>query len=160
MRDIITGVLLLLTFCEHAHTQQRENLKGEKGVQLNLALGSVPDEANMSNEALKTEAELRLRRSGILIREGAGGNETWPALSVYIDVLRVPNSEVYAVWIRVELTQLVTIIQSNRVAAAGTWSSGSLQVLGTQRLLSGVKEQIGSIVDQFCKDFLAANPKR
>jgi hypothetical protein len=113
--------------------------------------------AGIDTAALRTQVELRLRRSGLtLVR-----NPT-DAEAVLRVVVSPEKSQISSYWIymvSVELWQATVLVRPPQARMlAATWWEHSVNGIGAARLNEVILQDVGQRVDAFCNDWLEANP--
>jgi len=142
---------------------QRDNLKGMKpNVAVYVVVSGEDFKANGPSEVLfKTDVEIRLRKSGIMVdNEGKGPPDG--IVSVHISAVKSKIEPVYAA--SVVLCYSGVVLIANRIPGKPTlrgiatlWWNENGGLLGEQKLDS-VRKSLQDLVDQFVNDYLAANP--
>lgn len=143
---------------------KRAPLKGLKGVGVTVEdLPAEVEEIGLTRTKLETDVELRLRKAGIRVldeteRLPPPGS---PYLYVNVNVHRIGKETGY--WpfsIYVALSERVRLERNPEIVVdAATWSTGCIAAGPTDSLPRGVRDYVGDMVDIFCNDYLAANPK-
>lgn len=143
----------------------RPSLRGLKGVHV-LVLVIVGDEnsdaehAGLTRRQLQTQVELRLRKARIpvLSEEELLRSPGAPYLCVKVDARKVSEG-LYAVFVRVTLTQQVLLLRDPKVRVpASTWgSTGVIGGVGESRLRE-IRDAVADEVDEFINAYLAVNP--
>ncbi len=108
----------------------------------------------LNSDVFKTAAELRLRRSGITVSDGA----TLPYLYINVTCTILESGSV-AFAIEVSFRQPVIVKANQEDMFAETWSvggSGSVGIKNAHRIRASVDDK----VDAFINDYLAANPRQ
>lgn len=142
--------------------QQRRSLSGVRSVDVVVEdLSDSLKTSGLSDTALQTVTELRLRSAGIRV-----GNEREPGTPyLYVQVTGLRDTSVtglplgYSAYVSVEFRQTVHLDRDNSIAvvAAVTWSDGQL-VTGSS--VNIVRQAVSDLADHFANSYLAANPKR
>jgi hypothetical protein len=105
-------------------------------------------------DAIKTAAELRLRRSGVKVDES-------PLVSyLYINVNLVPVLDSLFVTYNasVEFKQQAELIANEKTQVVTTWQRSRTGGVGVKSV-HGVRRQLDDLLDAFINDYLAANQK-
>jgi hypothetical protein len=151
---------------------QRRSLAGLEGVAVLVRLYSEdePEKYGLRYDELKTITELGLRRNGIkvLTDEEHLKARGMPKLDVSITAIvsGSPDEEnlvsAAATMISVEMRQRVILERDPAILypMATTWERGLVQISTVKDISEGVKQGIKDFVDEFCNDYLAANPIR
>lgn len=159
---VISAALMVVFIVSTAYAQNKyqKPLSGLPGVVISIG-GAFDDIAKegLSQQQLKTDIELRLRRAGIKILSEEGDTEQHrqPRLYVFVSSLKV-NSDYYACHIEVGVKEAATVDRNSRRSVATSWARGAFLVVtaGNPRRVSG---EVGDLVDAFANDYLAANPR-
>ena len=158
----------LLLFCQptFAQTQSEQEVESLRGLgDIKVVVEEIDADARIggiSVEAIRTEAELRLRRSGIgVLRRGASNTQPGGS-SLYINLHVKPLEDlrliVYS--LSVSLKQNVYLVRDSQMMyGVATWDVGSVGDVGFNRA-SQIIPTIGSYVDRFANDYLSVNPRR
>ena len=156
----------LLRKVEHFPKTMKDTLEGLKGVY--VVVENVEEEARkygLTKEVLQKDVELRLRQSGIpVLSKEELNSDTHPAspiLDVYVDLLVDPNLLFVCGNVSVTLSQKAILVgpPSYRLyCGCITWSKDTLFLGGLLRF-GEIRETVKELVDQFCNDYLAVNPK-
>jgi hypothetical protein len=154
-------VTLLLTVTGNGRGQDselsRETLRGLTGVKVVVEpLEPEIERAGLTTSQLQTDVELKLRLASIKVFTQA---EPAPFLYVSATAQRLPDLPIYAFSLRVELQQLVTLVRNSERAAATTWDSTGVAVVGASNL-SQVRDSIKDGVDKFVNAYLSVNPRQ
>ena len=171
MNKIIMALTLLLVLSSAVIAQfapSTENLRGLKGVRVMVMLGGYPhrlDEAQRP-ELLKTveaDTKAKLEKAGIPFSrsrfEDEIGKAGDPRLVITVP-MDEPNSSV-SLATEVKLLQLVRLSRDPSIEThAVTWSREGSVGGGLGLRDSRIREQIGSEIDQFIRDYLSVNPKQ
>lgn len=163
-RMVVSAVLLgILTISTHAmahlNAADRELLRGLDGFR--LAVDRIrPDieRDGLFRSTLQEDMELRLRMGGvkILSEEEAEKKPDAPCLYLHVDALKCSLGYVYK--IRLSLMEPVKLVRNNVKIAATV-----LRIpdeLGITSNLSEIRDAAGDSVDEFVKEWKAANPKK
>lgn len=161
-----------------------DTLKGLQGISVLVSTTTTTKEAEkygLTKQSIQTDTELRLRQNGIrvLTREELGerlhafyigglkpsyedGLKRMDAALLHVVVNPVINEEVgiAAVAINLRVMQTAFLPRERNILYRGavTWESGSVRLVGLG-MLKEVRERVKDVVDEFCNDYLAANPK-
>lgn len=143
---------------EAADTQlERATLKGLTRVAVLVdELSPDAEQAGLTREQLQTDIETRLRQFGITV---AHWDTSTPYLYVNVTALKHASGNSYAYAGDIQLVQLVTLVNSDLVTGAATWSSGFVSTVGRSRFPESVREDVRDYVDKFVSAFLSANSK-
>jgi len=169
MRSLLIGVLLAFVVGpalgqEYIATSvdRWKILRGLPGVEV-VVEDMEPDAERdgLRKSVLQTAVELRLRSNGIKVLTQEDAIAATPRMAyLYVKVTAYKNSDgLYAFSPRVELKE-VAFLHSNppMLTPASTWQAFLVGTAGAT-YLRGVQDGVLELVDEFCNDFLRANPK-
>jgi len=129
------------------------HLKGLPGVA--VMIGPLQPEAEkhgLTEEAIQTTAELRLRRHGIRV------NPSRLVLHIIVNVIVDEEFGCTAVNVLVEFLRPAVLLFNPKIqTSAATWSK-SILTLAPLDEITGVMIGVQTLVDEFINDYLAANP--
>jgi len=130
------------------------HLKGPPGVDVMIGpLQPEVEKHGLTEEAIKTTVEFRLRRHGIRV------NPSRLVLHIIVNVLIDEEFGCTAVNVLVEFLQpAVLLFNPKTQTSAATWSK-SIITLAPLDEITGVMTGVQTLVDEFINDYLAANPK-
>lgn len=145
---------------------RREPLRGLMGVQVVVEeIGRDLKNAGISEDAIKTKVELRLRTSGIRVLSEEERQATLGRPYLYVNVTSIVGDRdsdgdplMFACSIDVSLSEDCTLLRFPLSQSAETWECRGVGVVGSQKA-RGVYDLVLEYVDGFCNDYLAANPK-
>jgi len=159
LRCIAAGLIAASDFA----LNQRDVLKGmEPTVVVEVQVSGDDFKANgPSQDQLKTDVEIRLRKSGIVVVNEAKA-ATGGFVRACIVAVKSKNDPVYAVSVELEFSAIVLIINRKPgnptiFGPATLWSRSTVWLLGEQKLQSA-RQSLQDFVDEFVNDYLAANP--
>ena len=136
----------------------RETLRGidAVGVVVEILHEDV-EVAGLTTSPIQTDAEDRLRQSGIRVLSKSDRAAAPGRPHVYVSIDLDPDS--YAYLVRVEFRQDVEsfVRRGSTIPGVPTWVSGSRGVVG-QTVPDGVRDTVRDDIDRFIGDFLAVNP--
>lgn len=161
---ILLACLLFAVAVAADNETQRRTLAGLQGIYVTIeTLNPEVERDGLSESAIKTDVELKLRQAGIriLTREQWLGTPGKPWLYLNVSVLKSPWSGEYVYGIELKLIQEVTLTRVPRTMTdASTWEArGSVGIAGQARLLD-IRNFVRDMVDQFINAYLAVNPKK
>lgn len=139
---------------------ERASLVGLPGVRVTVEeLDEQWTKNGISEDALTTDAELRLRRSGVPVIASGDRRRSLPYLYINVHLLDSQDvaSGVVVYSITVELHQYARSQVTHQEVDAATWQRGALGTIGVNNLRQ-VRDNVGDYVDRFINDYLAANP--
>ena len=165
MRFVLSAAMVLLITAGAVIAEESENAKDSlRGLTSVYVLVEDLDpgiEADgLKEAAIQIDAELKLRLAGIKVITQTEGRAGQGSPYLYINVHSMATGERYAMTVEVELHQNVRLDRqpTSLVYGARTWRTSSLGTVGKSRL-SGVRDAIKGMVDEFIKDYLSVNPK-
>src|SRR5438128_6602975 len=158
-------LLLLIAVTVHGQDQERISLSKLPGFYVEIVIqGGDSDSlrAGVTEEQVRTDTELKLRRAGIrvLTEKEMTASPANPILIVYVQLHRPTEQALagmYAFSLSVGVSQYVQL-QSSLSVLAKTWSKDSLGITGKNKIRK-LRKFTEDLIDQFVNDFLAANPK-
>jgi hypothetical protein len=130
-------------------------------------------EYGLTEEAVKTSIELRLRRNGIKLYDEPDDPNGWKAfmishpdsvffmagLSLTIDSISLSKADVVSANVTLSQSQMMNLLSAERPTfiTTYTWQEGQ-QVIGSrENVIRGCRESIDELVDKYCNDWLAAH---
>lgn len=125
-------------------------------------LSNFATEEGLSEQQLKTDAELKLRLAGIKVvpldeRLKIPGA---PVLYININVNKFDEPDYYAINIAVSLVQEVTLTREPSIKQlASTWNINGLTGASLHGMPNHVRNTLKKVLDQFLNAYLAVNPK-
>jgi hypothetical protein len=113
----------------------------------------------LTEDQIKTDVELRLRKAGVrvLTKEKWVSTPGAPHLFVVINTYIRSDIGLCAYSIRLELNEMVSLARSLKVIGT-IWERGATGMVGVDKI-GGLRSSVGDQVDIFINDYLAANPK-
>jgi hypothetical protein len=157
-------------------SSSRKSLAGLRGVQVTASIwcDEKPFKDLVSEEALRTKIELKLRQSGIrvLSESEAAKDLRYPTLD--LGIIAVPNSTLkdettseplgYAMALRLSLNQGLWIVDSKGTVReqifGDTWSKTYVLAYGRNVITQGrVDKLVSDMTESFANDWLAAHGK-
>jgi hypothetical protein len=161
---VICLTLLLAPATLAASEVERDSLKGLPGVQVLVeTLPADVEQYGLTAELIRTDVELRLRRSGIRVFSADEEDPSPAKAFVYVNlnVFQVDNGApgLYAASVSVELHQRLRSLVSGLAFYGTTWERSSVHTLGKNNLRQ-LRDDVNDVVDKFINDYLAANPRR
>lgn len=143
--------------------EQRSTLAGLKSVGVLIERLQADAEAlGLSTDALQTDVELRLRRSGIRVLTNAEMKHDPGAPYLYLGVNFQCSADLplCAQSINLQFTQSVILSRDPTIESFGsTWDKNVVGMIGRKVFASSTRQAVGDLVDQFLNDFLTVNPK-
>ena len=151
-----TGILCVLygTMAYAGNEFERASLEGVTAMRVIVEKFDAEAKAlGVNHHTLKTAAELRLRRSGIKVRD--------TALTVlYINVNLIPmlDGKLVVFHARVAFHQQATLLINKKSQTVITWDQSTTGGMGKEDM-HHVRRVVDDKVDEFINDYLAANQK-
>ncbi len=159
-------LLIVFLICGNAYAQDieqtRNALRGLTGIYV-MTESPLDEDANrgaLSQDAVRTEVELKLRQAGVRVLS----KEEWekipgkPYLQVWPRVLKGGVLGGYIYYITVEFKQHVSLVRSPGILVfASTWST---EHMGYTPELKDIRERMKERVDRFIDAYLSVNPKK
>ncbi len=142
-------------------------LKGLQGVEVLITGTGNIDEARQAGlflSAIKTAAETHLRTHGLRVLSESEGPSSpgSPFIFVIVTCLRIPDTESFAVFVRVSLREAVYLVRNPEqiVNPASIWEAvGMLGTTPPKELSNFVVVDVQRQLDQFVNDYLKYNPR-
>ena len=158
MKRYVVLALFLLSTLSIAQPSllSRKDLKGLK--QVGVLIEDLDRDAmaeGLSVEQLKTDVELRLRRSSIKVPDDPATGDAY--LYVWVSTLKIKDEPNWVYSIDVTLEQDARLVRTDAYRSATTWRAGTIGVVGSHQLVAAIRESVGNYVDRFTNDYLAAN---
>lgn len=141
----------------------RQSLAGLSGVHVEVS-GVMPQSAqqDLTEVTLQTDVEMRLRKAGIRTMNPKEILQVpgTPHLTLKVTTHEDPEHLFYAFGIELALVQDVVLLRDTKLVGRGaTWSTGAVGLVGIQSLRD-IRFHVWEMVDQFAKDYQAADQKR
>lgn len=138
----------------------RDTLRGLPGVEVLVEpLDAAIERGGLSQSAVHTDVETRLRSKGIAVFATQDANPS-PAkayLYVHVNAIALPGNAGYAVAIQVQLRQtLHSLVTNSNVVNAMTWDAHNVVAVPSGGLPE-VRNEILSYVDLFVRDWLSTH---
>lgn len=171
--SITTSALLaclLLTQEPQSVPSQQVYLRSEEAMKGIVAIGVVVEDirelqGNLTAQTLKTNAELRLRQTGInVLNTEDGSTSLAPQLYINCNVLKGPNGlYVYNVSVQFQKT-LITYLPSDdkpRFVSGTLWSTSTVGYSGgVGNSAQAIRQSVDDKISEFLNNYLAVNPRR
>src|SRR5258708_1252977 len=123
------------------------------------------DQGYLSEEAIKTDVELRLRKANIRVLSESDwiSDSRSPYLYVKVSIMRAGDLQswqgLYAYHISVSVEQAVLLKESfGKEVMANTWKAEASGTVGRSNV-SSIRVGVDDYVDKLINDYLAANPR-
>jgi hypothetical protein len=143
-------------------TGSRESLRGISGVGVVVEdIGSDASADGLSQDAIRTAAELILRSKGIKVLTSVERTRLGSAPYLYVNVNTLKEElGLYAYAVNVDLKQVVGLLSIKNARAWGaTWSASVIGAVGETNLRQIIVDAVEPLVKDFANDFLLANPR-
>ena len=145
------AVVLMLPIFSPTMVADEASLKNLKSLYVLVEkLPSGLEQAGISREQVKTDAELRLRRSGILVAP------TFPSAYLYININAMQAEDGWIFAVQLSFEQSVSLERDPSISTiASTWTTGSVARYSNSRLQE-LRRLVGDLVDGFINEYLGA----
>ena len=140
----------------------RESLRGIAGVGVVVEdIGSDASADGLSQDAIRTAAELILRSKGIRVLTNIDRTRLGSAPYLYININTLKEElGVYAYAVNVDLKQVVGLLSMKGAQAWGaTWSASVVGAVEETTLRQIITDAVEPLVKDFANDFLLVNPR-
>lgn len=166
MRYVLQLIILALVW-ENMEVQaldagSRESLRGIAGVGVVVEdIGSDASADGLSQDAIRTAAELILRSKGIRILTNIERTPSGSVPYLYINVNTLKEElGLYAYAVNVEFKQVVGLLSiKGKLAWGATWSTSVVGAVGEANLRQIIADGVEPLVKDFANDFLSVNPR-
>ncbi len=145
-----------------------KGLKAIKPVVIIMAPDKKANLASLTESDLQTQVELALRKTGVKVslKKNSQQDLSVALLRVSVllnDVVISSGAQLYSFVANVELTQLVQLTRDSEIyTAARTWPMYDFElpiIAGEAKIEQAIKDEVTRQVNEFCNDYLAANPR-
>jgi hypothetical protein len=152
---------------KHAESRKLKGL-GPIGIVIERLSPDIEKKGLLTTNQLETNVELRLRKTGINVIPRATfvnlllseNGEIKPYLHLEVETLEVKElNGLHCISIILELVDSVTIERGRQSDVLPIWSRKSFLYAGENRLRT-VLDIVGDLVDEFCNQYLMANPRK
>ncbi|MGE3843958.1 MAG: hypothetical protein AB7I50_20485 [Vicinamibacterales bacterium] len=138
----------------------RDTLRGLPGVEVLVEpLDTAVQRAGLSQSAIQSDVEARLRSKGITVFATQADNPS-PAkayLYVHVNAIALPENGGFAVAVQLQVRQtLRSLVTNSIVVNAMTWDAHNV-VVAPASALPEIRTEILSYVDLFVRDWLATH---
>jgi hypothetical protein len=144
-------------------SDQKESLKGLKGIGIFIEpLNPEMEKSGVSKNQIREQVELKISQAGIRVINNAERlNEPGkPYLYVNLNAYSWREEVIYGYSLKVELNQLVLLDRDRMRGCFGpTWTTGSAGILGANKFIGFLREELAESLDKFVRDYLAVNPR-
>ena len=138
-------------------------MPGLKGVLVDIRLRPDGEKYGLTKEQLQTQVELQLRKYGINVLSQKEWADTLgqPSLDIEVDLAINKELQLCAVSYQVFVRELVMLKRVPQKPFRGItlWRVGGIQLVSAKRLNQTVRDTIDVGLNEFCNDYLVANPK-
>ena len=158
------GVLAISSLAQDSHREiarqsddrvRREVLKSLTSISVMVRSLEDGDETSAANLRLREAIELRLRSNSVVVREG------FPRFEVMVfSPLPMTKDGFRTGILRARLMEPVVLERNGVKIIAETWSDFGTLVAGIGDADERLRFEVTRLVDRFCNDYLAANPKQ
>jgi len=161
---VLAVVICAISWCFARERLERNSLAGLEGVGVVVEqLRSEARKYGLTREQLQSEVEDHLRRSGIKVFSEEERLRSPGRAHLYVTVIPLirEKQSVCAVGYDVSLRQEVQLARDeSKECVAATWQRCAVSLTGTRVLCGAVKANLGLYLNEFVRDYLAANPPR
>ena len=143
-------------------TGSRESLRGISGVGVVVEdIGPDASADGLSQDAIRTAAELILRSKGIKVLTSVERTRLGSAPYLYINVNTLKEElGLYTYAVNVDFKQVVGLLSIKNARAWGaTWSASVIGAVGETNLRQIITDAVEPLVKDFTNDFLLVNPR-
>lgn len=166
MRYVLQLIILALVW-ENMEVQaldagSRESLRGIPGVGVVVEdIGSDASADGLSQDAIRTAAELILRSKGIRILTNIERTPSGSVPYLYINVNTLKEElGLYAYAVNVEFKQVVGLLSiKGKLAWGATWSTSVVGAVGEANLRQIIADGVEPLVKDFANDFSLVNSR-
>jgi hypothetical protein len=132
----------------------RATLVGIKSIRVIIEDLTPESPEGLTKSQLQTDVELKLRLAGAKVPDSPSPH---PYLYVRVNSMTSGVNYVYA--ITVSLEQPVTVLATNTLYPASTWSVDTIAIAGRSVALEKIRSNVADSVDKFLNAYLSVNPK-
>jgi hypothetical protein len=122
-------------------------------------VGEEGEKAGLSKHTLKNHIELKLRQSGIPVRNIDTHTLEDPYVYLNLAIAHFELIDRYACSILLELKQRVRLLRNDEILHAITWRDGGTAFAPSGKVRTGVTEAIDSYLELFMDGYFRANPR-
>jgi hypothetical protein len=162
MKNAFVVVTAIFLFCSTIAAQNsessRKSLKGISGFYVSVEqLDQAVEKEGLTTNQIRTDIELRLGMAGIKVFTKEQASQTPGRPLLVVDLAIDSKQRIYPYALDIGVRQMVRLERDPTVTAyATTWSVGSAGITG----LSGIKDTVRDLLDEFINAWLSVNPKR
>ena len=141
--------------------EDRQILAGISGIQVLVdeTIGPEAERAGLTWEALQKDVELRLRQAGIRVMTMKESLLVPGIPFLYLNVTTHESPGLYIFCLKLELIERIRVDRTPSLDLYGrTWKSRGKLVTVAAGNLRHVREIVRDMVDEFIREYLAANP--
>jgi hypothetical protein len=170
---LIVAVAVCVVSGETANSATRlgsSALRGLGELVVHVIVDSELEEANAGLQSeLQAQIELRLRTVGLRVltleeatrRAEEGVARPLPALGLRVDAMVPPQMELFVFNVRLEFMERVRLERDKSLLLIGvTWQTGYFGSYDMTEPRERLRLRAIDCLDEFCNDYLAANPKK
>jgi hypothetical protein len=162
---LVLLMLLFLPGISHALTVNQEGLRDIKGVFVNQSISPELERLGLTEDQIKTDIELRLRKSGVRILTEIPPspkledlNKTPQSSRLIVTLIALTRENICFFSVVVEVKEIV--FRGNSFASQGSiWRVGGIGITEIKNMRN-VRNVVNDQIDKFINDYLAANPRR
>ena len=139
-----------------------ESLRGISGIGVIVEeISSDASADGLSQDAIRTAAELILRSKGIRVLTNIDRTRLGSAPYLYININTLKEElGVYAYAVNVDLKQVVGLLSMKGAQAWGaTWSASVVGAVGEANMRQIIADGVEPLVNDFARDYLSVNPR-
>ena len=167
MRYVLQLMILALVWgnmevVQALDTGSRESLRGISGIGVIVEeISSDASADGLSQDAIRTAAELILRSKGIRVLTNIDRTRLGSAPYLYININTLKEElGVYAYAVNVDLKQVVGLLSMKGAQAWGaTWSASVVGAVGEANMRQIIADGVEPLVNDFARDYLSVNPR-
>lgn len=123
-------------------------------------LGPDGEKAGITTAELKAFVELKLRQSGVSVRDMDEDTLESPYLYIHVNLLYVEEIKHFTYATKIGLTQRVILPRNEERVTATTWEKGAIAVVHRNKVREDVRESLDLLLTSFLNGYLAANQPR
>jgi len=139
-----------------------ESLRGISGIGVIVEeISSDASADGLSQDAIRTAAELILRSKGIRVLTNIDRTRLGSAPYLYININTLKEElGLYAYAVNVDLKQVVGLLSMKGAQAWGaTWSASVVGAVGEANMRQIIADGVEPLVNDFARDYLSVNPR-
>jgi hypothetical protein len=164
MRTLLLLTTLLFASAWTTQAQSllgRETLKGLRGFSVIIEeIKSNELHSGLSQDEIRTDVELRLRKAGIRVLTKEERHRTPGMPFIGVTVTMYVFEQVRSFDVKVEVWQEVDLVQNGARHAAITYRTSGLLGITSISDFRLIRDAVGDQIDVFLNDYLTVNPKK